>query len=152
MYRIYLNLAAKAIKSKKRCDLFLSYLKLRTIAKNAGGRFYLSDAIKVLGLSERTTKKHLSQISEVSKTENGYKLSFSDDLRKNKKSSFVLISQEQLMSYSWRNIADFHAFLSELEVERYKRHQRAVVKGYWQISSRDKCRMKYTYPKGIGAS
>lgn len=139
MFRVYLHPASLAIKSSKRCGYYLSYLKLRTIAKNKGGRFYLKDAVQVLGLSERTTKKHLNMIPEVVKTANGYKLQFSKDLEKNKKYTFVLISKEKLMSFNWKNIGEFHAYLSELEIERYKRHQRALTKGYTKFNHKDKC-------------
>lgn len=113
-------------------------LKLRTIASKKGGRFYLSDAINVLQLTERTTKKHLSNLSYITKTANGYKLSFPTELSVNRKSTFVLISHQQLFSYSWKNIGKFHAYLSEIEIERYKRHQKAKVKGYKVFNQKDK--------------
>jgi len=140
MYRIYTTISGNAIKSNKRCNNFLSLLKLRTIASKIGGRFYLKDAVEVLGLCERTTKRHLSQLKEVKKTKKGYKLisNLNLELSGRKKNTFVLISHDKLFSYSWKNIGEFHAYLSEIEISRYTRHKKAREKGYKVFNHKDK--------------
>lgn len=140
MYRIYTTISGNAIKSNKRCYHFLSLLKLRTIASKIGGRFYLKDAVEALGLCERTTKRHLASLKEVTKTKTGYilKSSLNLELSGRKKNTFVLIPHSKLFSYSWKNIGEFHAYLSEIEISRYCRHQKAREKGYKVFNQKDK--------------
>lgn len=130
----------------------MSYLKLRTIASKMGGRFYLEDAVKVLGLSERTTKAHLKALKEVEKGNGFYwlKSSLKLELLGRNKSSFVLISEEKLKTYSWKNISEFHALLTEIELSRYKRHQESKVKGYKVFNHKDKIFEKIQDGKNSG--
>lgn len=47
------------------------------------------------------------------------------------------ISDKQLRRFTLKRISYFRSFLSELEAERYKIHQKAVIKGYTRTSTRD---------------
>lgn len=92
-------------------------------------------------MTKQTTVKHLKLINEVNKINNNlYKLTTSKS--RSGHELFSILKDEEIFKYSYKNISEFRALLCELEIERYKRHQKALIKGYTVFNLKDKVKEK----------
>jgi hypothetical protein len=135
MNRIYLRHIDTLLASNKRSRVFLSYLKIRISSKGRCGGFNLSQLIESLQVSDTTARKALKGLikyeyaSEIKKglyKVNSFKKIIGDNLHE----KFFKISDEQIFSYSWKNISHFMALLVELRVQKNRNTRRQLRKGY----------------------
>lgn len=123
--RIYQSIINHSLKSDKKLYYTLSYLKLRTIASQRAGFFSFEEAMETLNLSRKTTSAHLKRlISErmIKYATGGYLMlderKVSNFGTSYKSRAFIVLDNETLFSYSWKNISCFRAYFSELRNEK----------------------------------
>lgn len=122
---------------------YLTYLKIRNYSKNHGGRFFLHDFSRVCGLSSVTAKKHINQLLNlnwIKESDNGIfnVVSQRGLLNKANRHNFYSISEEELNSFSWKNISAFKALLMVMVDAKFKQTQRAIIRGFKVVNQRDK--------------
>lgn len=119
------------------------YLQIRVETRRHSGWFTKELFQKVTNLHSRTASKHLQSLLKsglvIQARDNSYRIVSQKTLigRRGSRLTFKM-SDEQIKSFSWRNIADFRAIITELEISRYKRHQKKYFKGYRKIDPRSK--------------
>lgn len=138
MQRIYLRHIEEVISSDNKSRAFLDYLKIRIASKNRCGGFNLSQLIDSLNTSETSSRKSLKRlikynyVTQVKK--NLYKInSFKSLVGLNLHEKFFKISEEQISSYSWKNISHFRALLVELRVQQNRNIRKSLRRGYTVI-------------------
>jgi Mn-dependent DtxR family transcriptional regulator len=138
MQRIYLRHLDLLIRSDNRSRLFLAYLKIRSTSKQRCGGFNLSQLIETLSVSDTSARKSLKRlinygyVSEVKKglyKVNSFKTLVGDNLHER----IFKITEEQLFSYSWKNISHFRAMLVELRIQHNRNVRLKQRKGYTTV-------------------
>jgi len=141
---IYVELAYKEIKASDRGRYFLSYLQIRLEASKRAGTFTEEMFQEATGLHPRTAKNHIKALIEKKyislKSKNNYQLVSQNKIfTRDKNDLFVKFSQDELKSYSWKNIRSFRAFLIEMIYSRTKYYQKKRhIEKYKEINPRDK--------------
>ena len=135
MQRIYLRHIDLLIKSDNRSRIFLAYLKIRSTSKHRCGGFNLSQLIETLNVSDTSARKSLKRLIDykyVSEVKKGlYKInSFKTLVGDNLHERIFKITEEQLFSYSWKNISHFRAMLVELRVQQNRNTRKKLRKGF----------------------
>lgn len=147
MNRLYTRDIQSLTASDKKSLAFLSYMKIRSTSSGRSGLFSLKQASETLSLSDTTTRKHISRLLDygyiICVQTNQYRIvSMLDVVGNNCHENFVKISNEQLFSYTWRNISEFRSFLVELDINRNRVHRKASRKGFAVFNQKDKIREK----------
>lgn len=142
MNRIYVEIAAKQLRSTDRGRCYLAYLLIRLHTKKTAGGFNIDRFLSVVDLKYRAGSGLLKSlvnrgfVRKESKTH--YRVVRHNALCEyNGRHTFYCVSDSDLSEFKLSRIASFRAFISEIEIERYKRHQKALVKGYSRINERD---------------
>lgn len=142
MNRIYVEIAAKDLRSKDRGRCYLAYLLIRLHTKKTAGGFNLEKFLSAVELKPRAgsalLKSLVSRGFVKKESSTHYRVvGHRSFCQYNGRQTFYCIKDSELLQYDLKHIASFRAFLAEIEVERYKRHQKALVKGYRRINERD---------------
>lgn len=135
MQRIYLRHIEEVISSDNKSRAFLDYLKIRIASKNRCGGFNLSQLIETLKTSETSSRKSLKRLIKhnyvIQVKKNLYRInSFKSLVGSNLHEKFFKISEEQILSYSWKNISHFRALLVELRVQQNRNIRKSLRRGY----------------------
>lgn len=135
MNRIFISLSTEQLKSLDRGRYYLSYLQIRSQVNKQCGGFYFNQFCDVVKLQPRAAKLHIQALISkgfiIDQGNDHYRITKQNTLAGNGRRFLVYnIATEILLSFHSSKIADFRAFLSELEYERYKKHQKALIKGY----------------------
>lgn len=143
MNRVFINFGIEQLRSDNRCRNMMYYLQIRCKTRNHSGWFTEKLFASTIGLIPRTAKKHLKNLIDagfVNKPNNGaYRIVSQKNLfNAHKIDKCYMMSDEQIMSFSWKNIASFRSIITELEVQRYKNHQKVKERGYTKIDQRSK--------------
>lgn len=135
MNRIYVEISTEQIKSPDRARCYLAYILIRFHTKNQCGGFNFEKFTSSIGLKKRASKVLLNSLIK-----NGFVTQEASDhfrvvghkklFTTRGRQTYYTISDKELSKFSLKRIASFRAFLSELEIERYKRHQRSKVDGF----------------------
>jgi len=138
MQRIYLRHIDLLIKSDNRSRIFLAYLKIRSTSKHRCGGFNLSQLIETLNVSDTSARKSLKRLIDygyVSEVKKGlYKVnSFKTLVGDNLHERIFKITEEQLFSYSWKNISHFRAMLVEFRIQQNRNSRLSQRKGYTTV-------------------
>lgn len=144
--RIYVDLSKHALTASFSTYL-LSYLKLRiyTSEKGSYGQVKISDIPNILHLSESTCRRHLKQLIDLGYIlEKGLSIEIKSpkNLSDKKSLRYVSFDAEVIKAFSWKNIAEFRALLSEILKENYEKTKMSIVKGF-------KVRDKHGYKTNI---
>jgi hypothetical protein len=145
--RIYLSLILPNL-SDRRVNYFLSYLKLRAYCQynKSYGNVKRSSIPAILQLSESTSKKHTQYLESI-----GYVLCKGESIRvvsslkcfdSNKKNHYVKIDLDKINSFSWKNIAEFKAYLSECVFQKQENYKQALTRGFYKYDYRSKVKEK----------
>lgn len=142
--RVYGEISSNYIKG---CNAiyYLSYLKLSTIASKKGGRVYIEKVAPTLGLSSQTSIKHLHTLKKMGflTLHKGYARIISQStLLSHKKNVYYAMPEEDLFKFSWQNISEFKATLTEIAIEISERNRRRLAKGFSITNQRDGSREK----------
>lgn len=130
---IYVSLALDALSAPDKGMYFLSFLKVRTIARKRAGTFNEELFAEVTGLHRRTAKTHLIKMvlrGYVKKVgPDKYKIETQRSLFEGYTTEYIYqIEDEVLLSYSWRNIASFRSLLAEIIISRNRKHRQSAKK------------------------
>jgi len=138
--RIYVDLSKKAL-TQQFSTYILSYFKLRIYTSENGsyGQIKISDISKILDLSPATSKKHIKYLSE-----NGYifekglsiEVKSVKNLSNKKSLKYISINSETIKGFSWKNIAEFRALLSEIVKQNYESTKYSIIRGF-KVKERD---------------
>lgn len=134
--------------SDRKANYFLSYLKLRAYCqlRKTYGNVKRSSISKILQLSESTSKKHIDYLESI-----GYILCKGDSIQivsslkcfdSKKKNHYVKIVLENINNFSWRNIAEFKAFLAECIFQKQENYKQALTRGFYKYDYRSKVKEK----------
>jgi len=143
MNRIYIKLSTEQLKSADKGRCYLAYLLIRKAAKCQAGGFKLPFFLDAVQLKHRAGVNLLKKLVSAGflrqEVAGNYRIVRHKEVAGATKGklSFFSISDEQLSEFSLKRISYFRAFLVELEIERYKKHQRAKAKGYAVTNGRD---------------
>jgi hypothetical protein len=129
----------------------LSYYKIRTHSRSCSGGFYFNTFCSAIGLLPRTARKHLKMLIHrgfiIDQGNDHYRIVSQKKITGNQnRALYFKLSDKELSGLSATAIVEWRAIVTELENERYKRHQRARAKGYSAINERDKTREKVSNP------
>ena len=107
---IYITLAAQALTAPDKGMYFLSFLKVRTVARKRAGTFTEAQFAVVTGLHKRTAKTHLIKLilrGYVTRIgEDNYRIAPQRNLFDHYRTEYIhQIEDQELLSYSWKNIA-----------------------------------------------
>jgi biotin operon repressor len=141
MNRIYLKILKDVVNSDKKSRYFLSYLQIRAASRNRCGGFNLEQLAQTINTSERTARKHISAMIElgyiVKQKSNHYRVVRQKSLfNESRKNSCAIILDCELLSFSWRNMAQFRAYIVELLIQQNRNTRIALRKGIKIINSR----------------
>lgn len=159
MVNIAIDISTSQLKSHEmgRGLTFLYYLKIAIDSRGRGGWFNASHFLSVTGLSERRGITHLKRLVGVGlikerNTKRGRSYSIVSQGRYigNGRRNYFRMEESLVSGFSWRNISEFRSYLSEVEVARYKRHQRASIKGYSYVDQRSGERVRVRKPELSG--
>ena len=87
----------------------------------------------ILNLSESTCKRHIKQLSDLGYIlEKGLSIEVKSpkNLSDKKSLRYVSLNVEVIKAFSWKNIAEFRALLSEILKENYEKTKMSIVKGF----------------------
>jgi hypothetical protein len=139
--RIYIGLLAPVITDKSAIYL-LSYLKLRYSASISYGNIKRSEAHTILHLSQSTTKRHLNYLEShgyiLCKGKSILVVSSTKLFDSKKKNHYVKVDIQNIMSYSWKNISEFKAYLVELINQKQANYKKALSRGFNKYDYRSK--------------
>jgi len=132
--RIYVDMAKDALRSQF-SPYLLSYYKLRiyTTEKKSYGQIKISQIPSILGLSESTVRRHIKVLSEYGYIlEKGLSIEVKapKNLSNKKSLRYVVINSEIIKGFSWKNIAEFRALLSEIVKQQYEATKNSIIKGF----------------------
>lgn len=135
MNRIYLRHIDLLLRSDNRSRAFLAYMKIRIASKNRCGGFNLKDLTEALVMSDTSSRKSLKRLLEygyATEVKKGlYKInSFKNIVGENLHERFYKISDQEIFSYSWKNISHFRALLTELKIQLNRNKRKSLRKGY----------------------
>lgn len=141
--RIYTDFSSHQLRQTDKARFCLAYYLIRCHAKHTAGGFNFIRFKKAVKLKDRAAKSLLSKLISlkwiIKETDENFRVVAQRSLFSgNRKNLCYDVSDWKMKSFSLKKISHFRAFLSELEAERYKRDQKAVIKGYTQINQRDK--------------
>jgi len=132
--RLYVDLSKDAI-TQQFSTYILSYFKLRIYTSTFGsyGQIKVSQIPKILGVSNSTAQRHIKYLSI-----NGYilekglsiEVKSAKNLSNKKSLKYILISSETINGFSWKNIAEFRALLSEIVKENYETMKNSIIRGF----------------------
>jgi DNA-binding Lrp family transcriptional regulator len=132
--RLYVDLSKDAI-TQQFSTYILSYFKLRIHTAEIGsyGQIKISQIPEILGVSNSTAQRHIKYLSK-----NGYilekglsiEVKSAKNLSNKKSLKYIVISSETINGFSWKNIAEFRALLSEIVKENYEAMKNSIIKGF----------------------
>lgn len=134
--KIYHKFVSQIIKSDRMTAALLFYLKISLVARKRAGRFSRKELVLTAQTSHVTAKKYIDLMIEY-----GWIKRLSKDTfqitgqirlfdRAKKINRYWVMSEDDLMKYSWRNIASFRAYLEEIVYTTAEIQKRAKIKGY----------------------
>jgi hypothetical protein len=137
---IYVSLALDALTAPDKGMYYLSFLKVRTVARNRAGTFTTEMFEKVTGLHKRTAKTHLINLvirGYVKKTDaDKYRITPQRSLFDGYRTEYIYqIEDDVLLSYNWRNIASFRSLLAEIIISRNRKHRQSARKKQKHVNS-----------------
>jgi hypothetical protein len=116
---------------------------IRRATRETAGGFKINVFLESVSLKHRAGSALLKQLVERGfvrkETATNYRVVGHRNLFSNPsaRQTYYSITDAQLIGFTLKKISYFRAFLLELEAERYKKHQRAKVKGYAVTNQRD---------------
>ncbi|MCE7039226.1 hypothetical protein [Dyadobacter sp. CY312] len=130
---IYISLALKALEAPDKGMYFLSFLKVRTVARKRAGTFTEQMFMDVANLNKRTARTHLIKMILGKYVEkvgiDKYKICTQRSQFDGYTTEYIYqISDEVLLAYSWRNIASFRSLLAEIIISRNRKHRQSARK------------------------
>lgn len=140
MLRIYVEISTAQLRSQNRGSSYLYYLQVKSYVKRNSGWFSLLDFMNATILSERTSLKHIKYLVKegfIKQYGKKYRCINQKKIIGDTTASYVSIREDEIIQLTSYNLARFRAILTEIEIERYKRHQRAEIKGYTVTNQRD---------------
>lgn len=127
--RLYIPFIKDIISSNKKSYSYLLYLQLWEVSRNRAGKFSIQDVEKSTGLSYKSSLKNINTLIKygwiVKKGEYYTRTSQLLLIPFSKKNKVYISSVEEISKFSWKNIASFRAFLSEILIQ----HNRNTIKG-----------------------